>query len=304
MNNQSIRKQGERYTTVTATERDPLILSSPPGYSGASNIRERRSRTTSPALHTQQQQYHSDQVTQKDMSIHKPSNLNPGRINSSFAELPGSGRVPPPLDEADTSYEIYSENDNINRPVRSIRSIRSARSQRDSRFNRTFSDGRYGSAGEGGGDRLHQYYNERANRIFSDSPSNDEPLVEVSDEIMTVRKSALKVYEPLTYTWVSSEGVVALFQLCCFLEGKWRSHAFFHSTRTAYLFTRIFIRLCTRNGKMDWSANTCHVLANFIAVLDVARLSTGMSYIRRQSTFYIHFRSKHESTTIRLYRSY
>ena len=192
--NQLNRNQGERYTT--ATERDPLLLSPQPRYSDTSNIRERRPRTTSqsPTLHDQD--YYSIQEIEKRKSIDRNMD-HAERRTAPYSELQVSGRVPPPYDdEPNASYEMYNENDNRNRPIRSLRSIRSARSQREAtRVSRTFSDGRRG-------ERLHQYYNERARRIFSE-PSTDEPLVEVSSEIMAVRKSALAVYEPLTYTWVS-----------------------------------------------------------------------------------------------------
>lgn len=51
-------------------------------------------------------------------------------------------------------------------------------------------------------DKLHEYYNERAKSIFSEKNQREEPLVEVSSEIMAVRRGALKVFEPLTYAWV------------------------------------------------------------------------------------------------------
>lgn len=128
----------------------------------------------------------------------------------SFAEIPETHGIASPYDdgEPDASYEILSDSEynghDSSRPIRSLRSIRSIKSQqRDStRFSRTFSEGRYPH--ERRGDRLHQYYNERANRIFSEmpQPASNLPLVEVSAEIMAVRKSALRVYEPLTYTWL------------------------------------------------------------------------------------------------------
>ncbi len=63
-------------------------------------------------------------------------------------------------------------------------------------------------------DKLHEYYNERAKTIFSKHKKNDrreEPLIEVNAEVLAVRKRALKVYEPLTYTWVSFVVIVIFF---------------------------------------------------------------------------------------------
>ena len=204
------RIEGERHNI--ATEREPLIKSLQPGYSGTSEIRERRSRTRSPTLYTQQ--YHSDQEiynvdrSQNHRAMSRPTRLNTAKT-SDLSEIPSLGRVPPSYGddgdgEVDASYEMYTDNDNLNRPVRSIRSIKSAKSHRDSRFGRTFSDGRNPTSSRTNGDKLHQYYNDHANRIFSEQPSKpDEPINGVSDEILAVRRSALTVYEPLTYTWVS-----------------------------------------------------------------------------------------------------
>jgi hypothetical protein len=148
---------------------------------------------------------------------------HPSQLSPSFADIPAMDqhhRLHSPYDdgEPDTSYEIFSDgeynpNNSSSRPIRSLRSIRSAKSQQresSARFSRTFSEGR--NYYERRGDRLHQYYNERANRIFSESPqpASNVPLMEVSAEIYAVRKSALSVYEPLTYTWVSTAVVVAV----------------------------------------------------------------------------------------------
>lgn len=197
------RNQREHHTTVT--DRDPLILFSPAGYSGTSNNRERLSTSKSPMPDTQQ--FHSD----KETNMTQTTTVRPARSNKEpeDGEVPSLGRIPPSYgDDPVASYEMYSENDNLNnsrsvRSMRSIRSIKSAKSQRDSRFARTFPDGPTQND-RSNGDRLHQYYNEQANRIFSEQPTTaDEPINGVSDEIMAVRKSALTVYEPLTYTWVS-----------------------------------------------------------------------------------------------------
>jgi len=181
----------------------------------------------------QQQQYYFD---------HSPETTKQQMSPSSFADIPDTDHhrhfgLHSPYDdgEPDTSYEIFSDseyNDNSSRPIRSLRSIRSIKSQQQesttttnitttytgpaigalntantatsARFSRTFSEGR--NYYEKRGDRLHQYYNERANRIFSETShqpaSSSVPLMEVSAEILAVRKSALRVYLPLTYTWL------------------------------------------------------------------------------------------------------
>lgn len=86
-------------------------------------------------------------------------------------------------------------NSTLNRPIQSIRSARSQTPHRD----RTI----YQQDGQ----RLQRYYNEQANRIFSEDNARDEenaqPFVEVSNQVLNVRKNALSVYNPLTYTWVS-----------------------------------------------------------------------------------------------------
>ena len=204
--NQQTRNNGEIFTTET----DPLLFSSQPSYSGVSEstststIRERRPASARRG---------SDSGSPIDVSYYAHNSSPPlafmnsmpsERQQPSFAELPETDRVPPPYgEEPNASYEMYNDNDNSSRPIRSLRSLRSAKSQREAKFSRTFSDGRNNDER---GDRLHQYYNERANRIFSEppQPASAEPLVEVSEEILAVRKSALRVYDPLTYTWVST----------------------------------------------------------------------------------------------------
>ncbi len=117
------------------------------------------------------------------------------------------------------SFGLSADSRDISRPLGSMRYLRSNRdrdnsisqlqtgpSQSGPSHSRVHNSNSLQSRRTGGdGDRLQQYYNERANRIFSDvDSSNDEPLVEVNQEIMAVRRSALTVYQPLTYTWVST----------------------------------------------------------------------------------------------------
>lgn len=56
------------------------------------------------------------------------------------------------------------------------------------------------------GDYRQQYYNERANRILGEgqggSGAEPPPLLELPEEIFAVRKAALTVLDPLTYTWL------------------------------------------------------------------------------------------------------
>jgi hypothetical protein len=220
--NQQTRNNGENYTTET----DPLLFSSQPSYSGisestfssTSTIRERRpasaatrgSDSGSPIdIDNSYYAHNSNSNNTPSLSFMNSNSMPSERQQPSFAELPETVQVPTPYgeeQEPNASYEMYNDNDidNSSRPIRSLRSLRSAKSQREAKFSRTFSDGR--NHNDDRGDRLHQYYNERANRIFSEppQPASDEPLVEVSEEILAVRKSALRVYDPLTYTWVST----------------------------------------------------------------------------------------------------
>ena len=226
---------------ATDSDLDPLIAAKLSGYSSFSSHRSRHSinssRSTSPTskldlqqtqtqTHSEEEHYDEDEGgeetdTGTDSSANGMSpatsttvrpavRLSRERENadaSSFRVQPSYG------DDPEASYEMYNEtheSDHLNsRPVRSLR-------QRDSsRFaTRTFSaDGHAVRSlasdrdrDRSNGDRLHQYYNEQANRIFSEQPARtaaDEPINGVSEEIMAVRRSALSVYEPLTYTWVS-----------------------------------------------------------------------------------------------------
>lgn len=109
-------------------------------------------------------------------------------------------------------------NSTLNRPIQSIRSARSQTPHRD----RTIS--------QQDGQRLQRYYNERANRIFSEDNTRDEenaqPFVEVSNQVLNVRKNALSVYDPLTYTWVS---FALSKRLSVMIEFATSNHVFFQS---------------------------------------------------------------------------
>lgn len=58
------------------------------------------------------------------------------------------------------------------------------------------------------GDYRQQYYNERANRILGEGQVGGEPpppllgFGELSEEVFSVRRAALSVLDPLTYTWL------------------------------------------------------------------------------------------------------
>ena len=195
-----------------ATERDSLLLSSPPGYSSGSTIRERRTGTTSASTATTAaaaitpSSKKTDSPQQKNKYHTSPAMRGVGESHSAGEETNVPSRsydrdqAASAASGATASYEIYESNDNV-RSMRSIRTIRSAKSQQMSRGSiRTFSerDRQYGRT-----DKLHDYYNERAKTIFSEHNQRHEPLVEVSHEVLAVRKKALKVYKPMTFTWVS-----------------------------------------------------------------------------------------------------
>ncbi len=206
-------KEGDhRRAAQVATERDPLLLSSPStGYnSSGSSIRERRPATapSSTTLNSagSNQKYHKShsslamRSSGTSLSAEGESTSVPSRsYDHEQDEQVVSGGT--------SSYEIYHENNDNIRSFRSTRSIRSMRSQQMSRGSRTFAekDRQYARA-----DKLHDYYNERAKTIFSEQNQREEPLVEVSPEVVAVRKNALKVYEPLTYTWVSHAVLVTV----------------------------------------------------------------------------------------------
>lgn len=192
-----------RRANHVATERDPLLVSAPPtGYNSSasgSSIRERRTATAPTST--------ASYKASSDQKYHKSH--PPLAMRSSGTSFSGDGEstsVPSRSYDHDqvtsggtSSYEIYHENNDNIRSFRSTRSMRSMRSQQMSRGSRTFSekDRQYNSS-----DKLHDYYNERAKTIFSEQNHREEPLVEVSPEVLAVRKNALRVYEPLTYTWL------------------------------------------------------------------------------------------------------
>mmetsp|Transcript_10329 Transcript_10329/g.14607 ORF Transcript_10329/g.14607 Transcript_10329/m.14607 type:complete len:589 (+) Transcript_10329:102-1868(+) len=182
-------------TAVVKTERDPLLP--PPALSSytlsTGTIRERRK---SPSMPTQenhsQQNIHSQHSHQGQMVMQSDRSQSfPGTRSdpSSFPQIPISSEQR--LSADSSSYEIYTDNDSSTRAGRSQR-----RARRQSRRRR--SNGR-----RNGADNLHQYYNDRANRIFSGAQSEGESsLLDVPEEIIAVRRAALTVFDPLTYTWL------------------------------------------------------------------------------------------------------
>jgi len=199
MKSTSKKSRDHRKADKVATERDHLLLSSPPGYNSSnSSIRERRPATAPSTVdnasgnRNNNKKHHSSLAMRSggtSLSAEGESASVPSRSYDHEQVVSGGT----------SSYEIYNENTDNIRSFRSARSIRSMRSQQMSRGSRTFSekDRQYARA-----DKLHDYYNERAKTIFSEQSHREEPLVEVSPEVLAVRKNALKVYEPLTYTWL------------------------------------------------------------------------------------------------------
>lgn len=177
-----------------ATERDSLLSS----HSVTLRGRNRISTQYKYRLGQQPTKYQSiDGQSAMQGNTSQLSRGSPGP--QSYPQLSSAGRDTFTLDSAGSSYEIY--NDKNPSDIRKARSHRSNRSQQ-SRKSRTFSEG-------AGVDRLHQYYDERANRIFSDNTPVEPPLLEVSPAVISVRKGALTVYDPLTHTWlVFSAGFV------------------------------------------------------------------------------------------------
>lgn len=123
--------------------------------------------------------------------------------NQSLSTLPAVNKSRTDDMETGTiSYELYTdENNSLNRPISSAKSIRSLTTENQSRtLSNSFSEGMHSAT-----NRMHQYYDARANRIFSESSQryHQDPLNDTRAEILAIRKSALTVYEPLTYVWVS-----------------------------------------------------------------------------------------------------
>lgn len=103
------------------------------------------------------------------------------------------------------SYDLY--NQQVNSPVQSSGgSSPSGRrgSRSPSRRSRAQPGGSSKSQHSGEGYNRQQYYNERANRLLGDGMAVEQPsyFAEVPEEIYAVRKAALTVLEPLTYTWI------------------------------------------------------------------------------------------------------
>ncbi len=157
--------------------------------------------------------------------IYNDSNVsNVGRSMSRDRVGAGAATVTATAASGAGSFGLNTNTGNsrdISRPLGSMRYLRSNRDRDGNGVGPSPSHSRVHNSNSlqsrrdrergGDGDRLQQYYNERANRIFSDvDSSNDEPLVEVNQEIMAVRRSALTVYEPLTYTWVSAVKVCSI----------------------------------------------------------------------------------------------
>jgi len=191
-NNTSERFSGsisENIFPEVATERDPLLLSSPSTLRG-------RNRSSTQYKHrlgqgpTEYQSVDGHLAMQGNTSQISHGSLGP----QSTPQLSLSqGNF---LDSADSSYDIYSDRNSGIRTARSTRSQQSKRSK-----TRTFSEGNYGRA-----NRLHDYYNERANRILSDNAPAEPALLEVSPGVIRVRKGALTVFIPLTHTWLVVSG--------------------------------------------------------------------------------------------------
>lgn len=198
MKSTSTKLQDHYDSDREATEKDPLLISSQNSYcssSSASTIRERR-----PALSLKTSNSSSNLQHRKSRSS-SPLMQSVEESHSVEGERNNSPRSYDHETGGPSSYEIYNESNDNMRSMRSMRSLRTARSQQASKeiYRASFSDrDRYFV----GTEKMHDYYNERAKSIFSEQNQREEPLVETSPEVLNIRKRALKVFEPLTYTWV------------------------------------------------------------------------------------------------------
>ena len=196
-----------------ATESDPLLLS--PLSPSSFTIRERRPAATATTTRTSSTEVNVNICSTGGTANHQHFNTsystmsarnNGGESHSVEGERNINNDNPSRSEDRETvngvSYEIY------NQSTDNVRSMRSLRSQKSLQMSR----GSFRGLSERGGrtDRLHDYYNERAQSIFSERSQRDAPLMGVSPEILSIRKRALSVYEPLTYTWVSSADHVSV----------------------------------------------------------------------------------------------
>jgi len=178
------RSVSESAFSEGATETEPLL-------SPHSATLRGRNRTSTQYKNRLGQQATKYQSIDGQSSMQGGTSQSSGGISGpqSFPQLSARGAIDDSGGE--TSYEIYNDTNRSD-----VQAARSHRSQH-SRKSRTFSEGQYA-----GTDHLHQYYNERANRIFSDSTPAEPPLLEVSAAVINVRKGALTVFNPLTHTWL------------------------------------------------------------------------------------------------------
>lgn len=209
-----------RNKDTPSVEIDPLLSSSQSYYS-SEKVRSGDSLRANDGKPSPVDNFHSA------MSDHAEDNEQRFDLNERTLSSNQTLSALPTVDKSRTddmeigtiSYELYTdENNSLNRPITSARSIRSITTENQSRtLSNSFSEGIHSAT-----NRMHQYYDARANRIFSESSQRylQDPLNDTRAEILAIRKSALTVYEPLTYVWVSviPHVLTMMVHLRCFIS--------------------------------------------------------------------------------------
>lgn len=198
-------------STEVPTERDPLLLR-------VSNFNLYYSntqviiRTRCKLPETVQQNYHSQHRYHSGdgQQVMWSGKLQPSRGSrsdpSTFPQR--QAHLDCVFNSTDSTYEIYIENENDNDSHQMTRSGCSENSQQSRRDNQHFVT-----------DKLQQYYNKKANRFFSGTQTSHDPeLLDIPTEIFAVRRAALTVFDPLTYTWVSNNFILTALLLLIFVS--------------------------------------------------------------------------------------
>jgi len=192
-----------------ATERDPLLTSSilntqknKASISKAGSLQNTEqtigNRGTVRSRHNTQknqvqvkQQSSQPDITDPSMGV-KRSSSQSGRSHSHLQETSSEATY-----DSNESYNLY--NNHGNSPLDSTSSVSRSPSWRQ---NRSFAS--QTSKCRHSVDYRQQYYNVRGNRLLRENsiPLDSPTFIEVPEEVYTVRKAALTVLEPLTYTWL------------------------------------------------------------------------------------------------------
>jgi len=233
------QEQPQRHITI-ATERDPLLptsintLDNNINKSGSSSSANNRGIASKESVKKNKQQQQQQQQQQQK----RANNITQGTIRSRHVvgslghhggvsgmggkrslsgeksqSVDGDQNIQQALSEVTESTESYNlYNQQINSPLQSSGDSTSASGGGGKVRSPSWRLRERGGQGEGSSKSQHsvegynrqQYYNERANGLLGDNSAAEQPgyYAEVPEEIYAVRKAALTVLEPLTYTWI------------------------------------------------------------------------------------------------------